>query len=350
MAAKFDVSALTLSQAEVTDIAKIIIEQAFVNSALAMEHEVLTGVAYDEQILFLDQMAIGGKALTGCTPAEIDGLVFSEKVWTPKLIAGRLTHCANDENQLFKILKKAQSVYPDFFDRQNSQEIKLLLALITTHIEESVRAKVWFSDTAAALIAGGGVFKAGTDVGIFNQFDGLFKQIFADATIPKVSITENAGLTYAAQKVASDDAVTYLESVYDNADSRLQSNPEAKFYLTPDIWTGLLKEIADKEANGGIVTTLTDGRKELTYMGIPVIRKNDWDRVIKTYQDNGTVYNIPNRIVLTTAGNIPVATLNEGDMQNLRSFYDQVTNSNYVDYGYYLDAKFGQSYMASVAY
>lgn len=347
--AKFNVAALTLSPSEVENVAQVIVEQGFINGRLSENYDIQTGIGHDQQIVFLAKMGISGKALTNCTPAEIGNLTFTEKTWTPKLIAGRFTHCANDENQLFKILKQATNVYPDFFDRTQSQELQLVIALILMSIEESVPAKAWFSDSTAAVFPGGN-FTIGTDLGLFNQFEGLWKQIFADATIPRYTIAKNAGVTYALQGLATDEADTILQAVFDNADSRLKGNPNAKFYVTSEIYWNMMRTVKTKEYNGGVVLTLLDGRQSLSYYGIPIYNELVFDHVIQTYQDDGTVWHLPHRVALSVDTNMPFGTLSESDLENLRSVYDEPNNQNILDFGYFLDAKFGESYLASVAY
>ena len=129
MAAKFDVSGLTLNPDEAESLGEVIVEKAFMSGRILENYDVQTGISHDEQIVFLAKMGISGKALTACTPAEIGNLIYTEKTWTPKLVAGRFTHCQNDENQLFKILKQASSVYPDWFDRTQSPELQIVVAL-----------------------------------------------------------------------------------------------------------------------------------------------------------------------------------------------------------------------------
>ncbi len=353
--AKFDVSALTLNPTEVSEVSEVIVEQAFVNGNLSSIHDIQTGISHKEQILFLSRMGIGGKALTNCTPAEIAGLNFTEKFWNPALVAGRFTHCANDENGLFKILKQASNVYPEFFNRLDSQELKLVVALMLTHMEESIQAKVWFSDTDAddyddTNSTGTGVFTNGTDFGVFNQFEGLFKQIFADSAIPKYAITQNTGNSYANQTITDAQAFAIIKNVWANADSRLKSQADGQILVTSDIYYGYLNHIETTEGSGGITSMMVDGVNMITYRGVPVINMEHWTRNITEYQNNGTKLNLPHRAVYTTPGNIPIGTLSQSDLQNLRSIFDEVNNENIIDYGYFLDAKFGESYMASVAY
>jgi len=351
MASKFDVSALTLNPEEAQQISEAVVEKVFMQGELSQIHDIETGISMQKQVVFIDNLGVGGEALTGCTPAEQDGLTFTQKYWTPALVAGRFTHCANDLNVLLKIFKKAQKVEPDYYDRIGSEEMGILMAKIVDALKVSVLAKVWLSDTAADDFTGGGNFTdSGFNAGLWNQFDGLWKQIFADGAVPRYTITENGGATYLLQALTAGKSQTIFQNLYENADSRLLGDPDAQILVTRSIWDNFLALIETKEANGGIVTTMADGRITMTYRGIPIVLMNEWDRTNKLYQNDGTVTFRPHRAILTTPSNIKIGTLSESDLQNLESFYDQTLKTNIVDYGYFLDAKFGESYMASVAY
>lgn len=350
MATKFDVSGLTLNNEEASEVSKAVIEKVFIQGELSQVHDIETGVQHGKQIVFIDNLGVGGEALTGCTPAEQDGLTITEKFWTPALVAGRFSHCANDVAQLLKLFKKAQRVEPDFYDKEGSEEMQILTAKIIDALKVSISAKVWLSDTASAIQPGGNFTIVGFNAGLWNQFDGLWKQIFADGTIPAYTITENAGATYVLQALTAGKSLTIFQSMYENADARLLGDPSAQFLVTRSIWDNYLALTETKEFNGGVTTRLDNGQIKMTYRGIPIVLMNEWDRTIRLYQDDLTVHFRPHRALLTTPANIPIGTLNEDDLQNLESFYDQKDKTNYVDYGYFLDAKFGESYMASVAY
>lgn len=350
MASKIDVSALTLNPKEAQEISEAVVEKVFVQGELNQVHDVQTGVSMNEQIVFVDNLEVGGEALSGCTPAEQDGLTMTQKYWTPALIAGRFSHCANDLNKLLKIFRRAQRVEPDYYDRIGSQEMGLLMAKITDSLKVSVSAKAWLSDTTAAIQPGGNFTIAGFNGGLWNQFDGLWKQIFADAAVPRYTISENAGATYVLQELAAGESLNILQGMYESADSRLLGDPDAQFLVTRSIWDNYLALTETKEFNGGITTRLDNGQITMDYRGIKIVLMNEWDRTIRKYQDDLTVHFRPHRAVLTTPMNIPIATLSESDLQNLESFYDRKDKTNYVDYGYFLDAKFLESYMAVAAY
>jgi len=350
MATKIDVSALTLNAEEASQVSEVIVEKVFVQGELSDVHDVQTGIQHQKQIVFAGNLEIGGEALSGCTPAEQAALALTQKYWTPALVAGRFSHCANDLAQLTKVFKKAQKTEPDFYDRVDSEEMGLLVAKVTDSLKTSVSAKAWLSDTAAAVQPGGNFTIVGFNGGIWNQFDGLWKQIFADAAVPRYTISENAGATYVLQALAAGESENILKGIYEGADSRLLGDADAQILVTRSIWDNYLTAIEAKQATGGIIERLENGAISMKYRGIPMILMNEWDRTIRKYQDDLTVHFRPHRAVMTTPSNIPVGTLSEDDLQNFESFYDKKDKTNYVDYGYFLDAKFGESYMASVAY
>lgn len=350
MASKINVSALTLNPEEAQQISEAVIEKVFMQSELNQIHDIMTGISMQKQIVFVDNLDVGGEALTGCTPAEQDSLTMTQKYWLPALVAGRFTHCAHDLSQLLKIFQRAQRVEPDYYDRIGSQEMGLLVAKIVDSLKVSISAKAWLGDTAAAVQPGGNFTIAGFNAGLWDQFDGLWKQIFADADIPVHTITANAGVTYVLQALPAGESLNILQGIYEGADSRLLGSPDAQFLVTRSIWDNYLALTETKEFNGGITTRLDNGQIAMDYRGIKMVLMNEWDRTIRKYQDDLTVHFLPHRAVLTTPGNIPIGTLSESDLDNLESFYDKTLKVNIVDYGYFLDAKFGESYMASVAY
>lgn len=350
MSSKIDVSALTLNTEEVTEVGSAVIERVFVQGELSQVHDIDMGIQHDTQIVFVDNLDVSGEAFTNCTPAEQSGLTLTEKVWTPKLIGGRYTHCANDLAQLLKLYRKAQRANPDYFDRIDSQEMGMLMAKITDAMKVSVSAKVWLGDTGAAVQPGGNFTIVGFNSGLWSQFDGLWEQIFSDASVPRYTIAENGNATYVLQELAADKGRTILQELYEGADSRLLGDSDAQILVTRSIWDNYLTTIESLQGNGGIITRLEDGTVTMNYRGIPIIKMDEWDRTIRKYQDDLTVHFRPHRALLTVPSNIKIGTLSESDLNSLESWYEKKDKTNIVDFSYFLDAKHGESYMSSVAY
>lgn len=71
------------------------------------------------------------------------------------------------------------------------------------------------------------------------------------------------------------------------------------------------------------------------------------DSAVKLVAD---LYDLPHRVIMATAENLGVYTLNEGDIQSLESFYDKVTRLNYFAYNFTIDVVVGREELISVAY
>lgn len=353
MATLIDVSDLTINPEEAREISKLIIEKAFAQGVLSESHAIETGVMYKTQIPFAGKISDSLKKASGCTPNAGTGVAMTEKFWEPEIFDSRWIHCAGDLNKLFKLFQKASKINPDFYDRIGSQELGFIVALIDQMLLGALPTKIWFSNKAADDIAGGGKFKNGTDLDLYNVIDGLWKQITAEINSGDanyVSITQNAGASYALQALSADAALGYFTKCFNQADSRLIDDPSAKFYVTRSVADNLRDSLRTKTLTNGLVETTENGRPQLKFEGYPIMVRSDWDRDIKALFDNGTTVDLPHRILFTTPDNIPVATLSTDDLSTLDSFYDRTLKSNIVDVAFSLDAKFLESYMAVAAY
>ena len=353
MASVINVEDLTLNAEEARDISKLIIEKAFLKGLLSETHAIELGVTHKQQIVFAGKISDSLKKASGCTPNEGTGVTFTEKFWEPEIFDSRWKHCAGDLNTLFKLFNKASKINPDFYDKIDSQELGLIVSLIERMLNDTLPTKIWFSDKVGELIADGGVFKAGTDLDLYNVIDGLWKQIMAQISSGDsnyVEITQNAGASYALQVLPADASLTYLASCYNQADSRILQDPNAKFLVTRSIADNYRASLRTKTLGAGFLEVAENGKPQLYFEGYKVEIRHDWDRDIKSLFDTGTKVDKPHRILFTTPDNIPLATTSTDDFNTLDSFYDRTLKSNIIDVAFSLDAKFLENYMAVAAY
>lgn len=350
-------SGFSFNPKELEELSQVINELTFADPALNALHDINQGIKYKEQIVFAGRIGLLGKKVTGCTPNSIDGISLTEKIWDPADIDFRLEHCSADVNVQDKLLRQMSRMNPDFYTIfEGSQNVlgQFLVAKVIEGWQENLLRQVWFCDVDADTIAEGGVLTNGTDVDFFNMFDGLFKQIFAEVSSGDknyIAITKNAGASYAAQALASGDAIATLKAMYNAADSRLLGMTDKKFYVTRTLWDGYLNDLEDIQNQGAGNTLINEnGQVTLTYRGVEVVNMEVWDRTIDSYQDNGTKWNLPHRAVLTTPMNIPVGTLAEGDFGTVDAFFDRTLKTNFIDGVYTLDAKHLESYLTVAAY
>ena len=91
-----------------------------------------------------------------------------------------------------------------------------------------------------------------------------------------------------------------------------------------------------------------DSITSTTFVGASqLMAVNADDSVVELVAD---LYDLPHRVIMATAKNLGVYTLNEGDIQSIESFYDKVTRLNYFAYNFTIDVVIGREQLLSVAY
>ena len=226
----------------------------------------------------------------------------------------------------------------------------MIAGLIMETLRVSGIAKAWFSDVNAKTVSGGGVFTNGTDLGLFNQFNGFWKQLFGSSEAIHIDVPKNAGASYSAQKLTPQEAYDLVKSVYEAAPLSLQIKG-GEIKVSASVGRALQMYYAEKAANsGGLTKALIEGVETLMFMGVPVVIEDSWDYVINKYQNDGTKWFKPHRVVYTYPDNLIIGTINQNDLSTFHYIYDQVGLKNYIDYGYTMDAVVGIESDVVVAY
>jgi len=355
MASLIDLSGLTLNPEEVRAASEAIFEKVFVKPELEAVHSIRTGITMKTQIPFYGKFGLVGKADPGSCAVndETQTISTTEKYWEPELISYRLTHCQDNVSELYKMWEKAKKVNPDEWEMIDNGMVAFLEDRTVDASTEAILRLTSFGDTAADNVSGGGLITNGVDKTYFTPIDGLWKQIYtgvAATTIIRYTITENSAASYAAQdSLASDRALKIFRYLYSNADARMMSEGNIVFQVTRTILNNWQDYLEDKS----LVFTLQevqDGTTKLTYRGIPIVIRHDWDRNIRSYQDNGTTYNDPHRVILTDLNNIPVGTPETESFKKLDMWYERKDKKHYIDAAFRLDVKVLEEYMIAVAY
>lgn len=356
MASLINLSALTINEQEALLTSEAIFEKVYAKPLLTDAHLIATGIQMKTQIPFYGMFGMVGKKSTGSCALmeETKAIVASEKFWDPMLIAFRLTHCQEDVNQLFKMWKRAQSALATWEDMVNEQVAFLSDRIVDATLEAILRITS-FADTSENVIGSGGNLTAGTTIAYFTMLDGLWNQLIAGVaagTVPRYTIPENGGASYAAQdNLAADRALLSMRECHNNLDARAIQVGGLVFQITRSLFQNWLDYLEDKSLSFTLERTEEGkGTDRYTYRGIPIVVRYDWDRNIRASFDTGAKYYLPHRILLGPVSNIPIGTSNESDMSNMDMFYDRTDKKHYSDVAFYIDCKLLENYLAAVAY
>ena len=182
------------------------------------------------------------------------------------------------------------------FDNVEGTVVKnILLDLIGQGVKADFNKHLWLSDTSAS--------------GAFGDFDGLFDAAFAVTSnkINRDDITQGSDAA-----LASGKGLEILKGLYDAASPELLEAGNHAYFVSGDIaddYMAATLESSNFAAAG--YGAMVDGVPQLTYRGIPLIVRRDWDVAIAA-----NVANIngasnaaeTHRAILTTKDAFAVAT------------------------------------------
>lgn len=360
MAELIKLSDLTLNTEEARESSELVFEGLYVKPELAEVHDVQTGVEMDKRIPILGQFGLVGKLHAGscASNTSAEQIPTSEKTWVPKLIEFRLIHCEDDVPNLMKFWKKAR-VAAGTWEEVNNEMMQFIIDTAMDATLESILRIADFADTDASPIGdatGDEQLTVGVDKTFFNMLDGMWKQIYtfqagaSAAEMYRHVISENAEATKVAQlDLAADAALLAFRAMYNKIDPRAFKSGQLTFQITRTLFNNWQDYLEDKSIVFQLDRTET-GATKFSYRGIPIIVRHDWDRNILSYFDNGTIYQLPHRAILTDLMNIPVGTSDEESMKTLKSHYDPITKKHYLDVAYKIDMKILLEFAMAVAY
>lgn len=173
-----------------------------------------------------------------------------------------------------------------------------------------------------------GVYASGVD--IYGSYDGLFLDMLYNGNGGTITKTTISGYTSAStlDGLTADAAIdTILPKMYYNADRTLrQKKAEGglQYLVTPSIYENYKTSLRGRGTNLGD-EMIINGARQLTFDGIPVVEKLDWERDLAN-ADNPlkTTINVSGAhlALLTTQRNLAVGTDFSLDTTSFQSWYN----------------------------
>jgi|TARA_R100000482_G_C5113819_1_gene141973 hypothetical protein len=288
----------SLPTVEQYDVNKAIIQPIFMGQDYMQYMEVLPNIKGTTVIDKFNQLGKITKAFTnGAFSAEGDSDKGSTITITPSRVEAELEFRAHE---LFNKMKGQLMRNGHDFDNVDGSVVKtILLDLIGQGVKADFNRQLWLSDIA----------EADADYGIY---DGIF-QVAREAGATALT-REYSGLTTQADDAAlvAGNGVKILQGLYDSASAELLEAGNHVFFVSGDIADDYMASTLEASAYAAAgYGALVNGVPNLTYRGIPLIVRRDWDTSIASdaSEINGcTSANETHRALLTTQDAFVVGT------------------------------------------
>ena len=315
----------SLPTVEQYDVNRSIIEPIFMGQDYMQYMEVLPNIKGTTVIDKFNQLGKITKAFTnGAFSAEADADKGATITITPSRVEAEVEFRANE---LFNKMKGQLMRGQHDFDNVDGTIVKnILLDLIGQGVKADFNRQVWLGD----------VDSANADYGIYS---GIFQAANDGGATELNAIT---GMTQAEDAVlAAGNGVKILQGLYDAASPELLEAGNHVFFVSGDIADDYMASTLESSGYAAAgYGALVNGVPQLTYRGIPLVVRRDWDVHIAADFANingSSAANETYRAMLTTRDAFVVGT--DFDENSVEQWYSQ-DNKAY---------RFRVSYMVGVA-
>lgn len=294
---------LTKDNGAVKDLRELLILTLFMDEKFEQFFTFRQNVQNGQKLGWTGEMSDIGWAGSKCDPTyKTPTIQAAEKTWDIGDWSAPLKWCYTEfYNSIAEYALKTGTAIGDLTSTDLMDVI--IMPALERALQRMVWRFVWFGDKEAQSADSSGQITTGTDVELFKPCDGLFKQLFAVATKngkQKTTIAANSEASYTLQMSKIKEAgvaIGIFDSILESADPRIASLDGAGVFATKSLVDALERDLKREYKLILDWEDIYDGIKVTEYNGVPVYKLSIWDRMIQTYQNNGTKLNLPHRAV-----------------------------------------------------
>jgi len=349
---------LTGDNGAIRRLAELLFTTAFKESDLSAVVSIKTGQKNGGKMDWLNMLAAVPVAKKGgnCNPTYASlTLTGAEKSWNfgeynvpIEICADAFKAAVNDcfKNGILQGELNTGTRQPDITGTRIAEEI--ILPLVSNALREAMWRIGFFGDKAADHVSGGGVITNGTDLDLIQICDGLFKKAATIITNDSNKLTDfsavNGAASYAAQKAAaavSGVATTFIETLLQDADSRIVANG-GKLKMTNLMFQALRKDYNAQYHATIPFENVARGVHISEYDGVQIEVLPEWDYCINKYENDGTKWNNPYRVILASRENMFIGTTDENLVPDIELSYDTRTRTNLLFAKSDIDTNYGE--------
>ena len=324
MATMLDFTKFNFSTEEIRAVNELVFDAVLQAPEITMITTLYPGIVFNKQIGFIGEGAPVGKARQKCKPTPQQWKIGTRAVtWEPKPWEILIEDCwaeLEDTAATYALntgIARADFTNTDYFD--------IVVSVLTVAIKKFIIRLVWFSDVDAEYVSDGGIISNDSDVELLTIIDGLWKQLIAQAVANpdrRVVIAENAGTTYATQKLSPNNVISYLEDLRYNAPILLRGQQSAFIACTQSFYDAYSKALKGFKLES-TYTNLVNGQATLTYDSVPLIPLPIMDEMILTFENTGTKLNSPHRALYVIKDILGVAVDGENSFEQMDIWYER---------------------------
>ena len=334
------IDSLTVNNQATQSLRELLWKEGIKYGALAQTVNMEFGIKDGEYIAWLGDMEPVGLPSIGCgVEWQASKIPANEKRWTLGRYDVAEQLCYTDlENT---VAKWSRNTGTDIANLTDTDYMEIVVEpRLKKAMQEMLWRLIWFGDLSASNISSGGKITNAINPELFKINDGLFKRIYALTTAGesrRVTIGANAATTYAAQRTAIEQAgvaKAIFDEIIDDAPIELAQKEGKVLLSTYALAQALRKDIRNthccNESAWNMMFSGYPNVMSIEYNGHKVIALPEWDKMIQAFENTGTKYNDPYRVVYAGKDSLLAGFESSSELPYLETWFERKDQLNYI--------------------
>jgi len=334
----------------------ILLEPMFHSDDIMRNYTIYPNVKYKQNITMAPSLSSITAVHTGCgvtNTCDPAGFAVTQKQIYVENVSVKQSQCWVEFKD--EVIVESYKNGVNMPDLTGTQLAQVIIDRVRNGIQSDMVRNMWAGDTAAAVIA--------IDCTYDSMGDGLWVTLSAGGAINGTQMNEVQGTGGAAAPeyvtvgatLPAGDAILLLESVYNTASAALQAIPasEKRMFVNPNVYNSWYSSLTQVASAGSVDYGHSEaqaGKQRLYFRGIELIPMYEWDTALTTlagatfpalFTAAGAAIDATAGCIYTAKANLFIGTDVSSPDNELKMFYDEVSENMYIRAGFTMGFQYG---------
>ena len=339
-----------------TYASKIMLEPMFHSDDIMRNYTIYPNVKFKQNITMAPSLSSITTINAGCTDVSdtcTNSFSVTQKVLMVENVAVKQEQCWDEFKS--EVIVESYRNGVNMPDLTGTQLAQVIIDRVRNGIQSDMVRNMWAGDNAAAVVA--------IDCTYASMGDGLWVTLSAGGAINGTQMNEVTGTLGAAATeyvtvgatLPAADAILILETVYNTASAALQAVPasEKRIFCNPNIynaWYSALTQVASAGSVDYGHSEAQAGKQRLYFRGVELVPMYEWDTALTALAGATfpALFTAATAAIDATAGCIYTAKANlfigtdvTSPENELKTFYDEVSDKMYIRAGFTMGFQYG---------
>ena len=334
----------------------ILLEPMFHSDDIMRNYTIYPNVKYKQNITMapsLSSITTVNDACSGTSDTCTETFSITQKVLAVENVAVKQEQCWVEFKD--EVIVESYKNGVNMPDLTGTQLAQVIIDRVRNGIQSDMVRNMWAGDNAAAVVA--------IDCTYGSMGDGLWNLLSAGGAINGTQMREVQGtgggaaaeyITVAAT-LPTGDAILILEDVYNTASAALASIPasEKRMFVSPNIYNSWYSSLTQVSSAGAVDYGHSEaqvGKNRLYFRGIELVPMYEWDTALTAlagvtfpalFTAATAAIDATSGCIYTAKSNLFIGTDVTSPDNELKTFYDEVSDKMYIRAGFTMGFQYG---------